>query len=307
MMNRTLQMASLSMLLGSPLAPAQSELESLRARSLEQERQIRQLEEENSRLRGESPAPTPAPSPAPAATPLPDLVEVEPSATVSAPSQAGGVYIVKPGDSLQKIASKTGVPTQTLLQLNGLKPNAMIHPGQKFKLPAKASTPQSSAPAAPISAPTDGRTHEVQKGDTFFSIAKKYGMSTADLIAANPDAKPSALRLGQKIQLGKPATPSTPAAPTETSPSPTTPEATPAPQPASSSSAKPDARPEKPVTVMVESEMNYADFAAKYGTDTGRLNSLNGLDLEPTTILAKGSELYVPTAVTPEAADASQR
>ena len=40
--------------------------------------------------------------------------------------------------------------------------------------------------------------------------------------------------------------------------------------------------------------MSYGEFAAKHGTDTARLNDLNGLDLTTATVLAKGSELYVP-------------
>jgi hypothetical protein len=40
--------------------------------------------------------------------------------------------------------------------------------------------------------------------------------------------------------------------------------------------------------------MTYGDFAAKHGTDADRLNALNGLDLTNATVLAKGSELYVP-------------
>ena len=35
-------------------------------------------------------------------------------------------------------------------------------------------------------------------------------------------------------------------------------------------------------------------LAATHGTDTSRLNDLNGLDLTQATVLAKGSELYVP-------------
>jgi hypothetical protein len=46
--------------------------------------------------------------------------------------------------------------------------------------------------------------------------------------------------------------------------------------------------------VTIEGEMTYGEFAAKHGTDTSRLNDLNGLDLTTATVLAKGSELYVP-------------
>jgi hypothetical protein len=47
-------------------------------------------------------------------------------------------------------------------------------------------------------------------------------------------------------------------------------------------------------SVTIEGEMTYGEFAAKHGTDPDRLNDLNGLDLTHATVLAKGSELYVP-------------
>jgi hypothetical protein len=40
--------------------------------------------------------------------------------------------------------------------------------------------------------------------------------------------------------------------------------------------------------------MTYGEFAAQHGTDTRRLNELNGLDLTKATVLFKGAELYVP-------------
>ena len=46
--------------------------------------------------------------------------------------------------------------------------------------------------------------------------------------------------------------------------------------------------------VMIEDKVTYEEFAAKHGTTTQRLNDLNGLDVAGTTVLAKGSELYVP-------------
>jgi hypothetical protein len=46
--------------------------------------------------------------------------------------------------------------------------------------------------------------------------------------------------------------------------------------------------------VAVDAEMTYGAFATKHGTNTERLNALNGLDLTDATVLAKGSELYVP-------------
>ena len=48
--------------------------------------------------------------------------------------------------------------------------------------------------------------------------------------------------------------------------------------------------------VAIESELTYGEFAAKHATTIKHLNDLNGLDLVAGTVLAKGSELYVPSA-----------
>jgi hypothetical protein len=45
--------------------------------------------------------------------------------------------------------------------------------------------------------------------------------------------------------------------------------------------------------VVVERDMTFGEFATLHQTSTERLNELNGLDLSSTTILAKGSEIYL--------------
>lgn len=47
-------------------------------------------------------------------------------------------------------------------------------------------------------------------------------------------------------------------------------------------------------SIIIQNETTYGDFAGKHGTTTERLNELNGLSLGRSTVLAKGSELYVP-------------
>lgn len=60
-----------------------------------------------------------------------------------------------------------------------------------------------SAPFPPGDAPTDAELdftrHMVEKGDTFYAIARKYGASVKDVIAANPGLEPTALSIGQEI------------------------------------------------------------------------------------------------------------
>ena len=277
-MKPTLLFATLTMVFASPASFGKSEIDQLRSLVAEQERQIRQLETENARLRGEDAplgsGPTElinAPLPRPAAA-------AQPAATHSS-------YVVKPGDSLERIARRNGTSATSLAKANGLKLSSVIVPGQKLKLPGSAASPSTSTAAATASA----TSHKVQAGETFFSISKKHGLSTEALIAANPTVKPSALRPGQMIQLAAaapaPAVASTPAlaAPLATGPVMEVESISPTPE-----------KKVRPITV--DGEMTYGDFAAKYGTDADRLNALSGLELSTATVLAKGSELYVPSA-----------
>ena len=65
--------------------------------------------------------------------------------------------------------------------------------------------------------------------------------------------------------------------------------------PETPSAPAPAAAPEKKIRpITIEGEMTYGEFATKHGTNADRLNALNGLDLTTATVLAKGSELYVP-------------
>lgn len=61
----------------------------------------------------------------------------------------------------------------------------------------KASIPVSSATAAKSYNSTT--SHTVKPGDTFSSISKKTGVSVKDLIVANPNVKPSNMKLGHKL------------------------------------------------------------------------------------------------------------
>jgi LysM repeat protein len=327
-MKPTLLFTALTMILATSTTFAKSELETLRALCAEQERQIRHLEEENTQLRDGRGAPAPKIH-GETKSSLPPTNNV--AAKTEAPVTSETIYVVKPGDSIDKIARKVGTSATRLARANGLKPASIIHPGQKLKVPgtsvAASNTVSASsvAPTAPARN-TSGKSHTVRQGETFFSIAKKHGISTATLVAANPTVKASALRPGQVLRLGSSgpstalisapvsqikATPtaekaavtqapevkqSAPPAPetsvAHTSPAAAQPAATPA--PAVEKETAPAATEKKFRPVTIDGEMTYGEFAAKHGTDAERLNALNGLDLTTATVLAKGSELYVP-------------
>jgi len=312
-MKPILLLASLTLAAVPCVSHASTELEMLRAQRAQIDGQIQSLQ------KGES--------------------TVDRQATVSR-------YTVKKGDSIERIARKTGASPAAIASANGMKKGTMIHPGQSLKIPGgKAQAPVAAATAsAPASTPATQK-YTVREGETFYSIAKKNKMSTAALMAANPGVKANALRPGIVLKLkSKPAAvASSPArsasttpviaakaqapaektveAPAQTTaapaPQPKTQEHLPAPKPAAQTAAaspapapastpKPAAPPSpapvaqetttpgkvRPVTI--DGEMTYGQFATKHGTSPQRLNELNGLDLSDATLLAKGSELYIP-------------
>lgn len=68
-----------------------------------------------------------------------------------------------------------------------------------------------SAEPAPEPAPTSAKaTHAVAKGDSLWSIAKKYGITVDELAAANQLAKSATLRLGQQLAVPAKAAPAAP-------------------------------------------------------------------------------------------------
>lgn len=73
-------------------------------------------------------------------------------------------------------------------------------------------------------------THTVQKGETVFAIAKKYGTTPENLQKANPGLNPARIHPGEKIRLPVPASSPTPASPTlAKTPPPSAPSSAPAP------------------------------------------------------------------------------
>lgn len=99
----------------------------------------------------------------------------------------GGTVTVERGDSLYKIAKRTGVPLRALIDANRMRPPYTIYPGQKLRLPA-----------------TDA--HVVARGDTVYGIAERYGIEPGALVRANRLEPPYRLEPGQRLRLPGSAT-----------------------------------------------------------------------------------------------------
>jgi peptidoglycan endopeptidase LytF len=77
---------------------------------------------------------------------------------------------------------------------------------------AASTVPVVPTPVAPVTAAADGgetQTYVVGKGDSLSVIAKRYGVSQADIMLLNNISNPNVIRLGQKLKLPASANPST--------------------------------------------------------------------------------------------------
>ena len=144
---------------------------------------------------------------------------------------ANTTYTIKKGDNPYKIAKKFKVKTQDIVKVNNLRPDK-LKPGTKITIPLtkdvshkkdkltrkkdegrshetdKINSPKlsfskgrhDSQPMGKGGLLEDSPSHTVKKGDTLFSLAKKYSMSVNELKEIN-NHESTKLKIGEKLLL----------------------------------------------------------------------------------------------------------
>lgn len=150
---------------------------------------------------------------------------------------ADATYIVQQGDTLSSIARTFGTTVQAIAQANNIANPNFITVGQVLIIPGTSGNFDSAANDG--SATTPGSSEEtavassgsyiVQPGDSLYSIAQRFGVTVAAIVAANNLANPNFIIAGQQLIIpGSSAAANPPAAGTPISPAPV-PVATPVP------------------------------------------------------------------------------
>ncbi|HEU4742537.1 MAG TPA: LysM peptidoglycan-binding domain-containing protein, partial [Meiothermus sp.] len=138
--------------------------------------------------------------------------------------------------------------------------------------------------------------HTVQRGETLFSIARRYGTTVETLMHLNGLSRPN-LEVGQVLRLpgsgANPSAPSTPSQPAPAQPS----SLNPAPQPGNPSSAQPQPSPTPAATGSATYSVQRGDtlfsIARRLGVTVEALKGENNLT---GTALSVGQVLKVPAA-----------
>ncbi len=108
-------------------------------------------------------------------------------AGVPTPDQTPKTHVVAAGDSFESIANKYGV---TLRELVAANPQ-LLKIGDKLTVPVPVEVP--SAPPK--------QTYTVQRGDTLYAIAIKFGTTVPALVAENNIANPNVIQAGQVLTI----------------------------------------------------------------------------------------------------------
>lgn len=113
-------------------------------------------------------------------------------------------YEIGANESIYDIAAKLGVTKDFIIHNN---PSAAdgIESGMKLYFPIEESTTPAATTATAVSAPASMSTHKVEQGETLYGLAKRYGVTVDELIAANPGSD-KGIKIGQNLNIPKAST-----------------------------------------------------------------------------------------------------
>jgi LysM repeat protein len=80
-------------------------------------------------------------------------------------------HVVERGDTLTHIARRHGLDLDALVRLNGINPDAPIHPGEELRVSDKRARRP--------------KLYVVKQGDTLAKVARRFGVSEARLLEVN--------------------------------------------------------------------------------------------------------------------------
>lgn len=107
------------------------------------------------------------------------LAKLEQLPEWSPPTPMFVTHRVRRGDTLSGIAGRYGTSVVAIMRSNNLRSAHRIWPGQRLQVPVQGGA------APPATAVSATGTHVVRRGDSLYSIARRYGTSVAQLRAAN--------------------------------------------------------------------------------------------------------------------------
>ncbi len=110
------------------------------------------------------------------------------------------MYYVEKGETMYSISKKFNISVKELQDINGLS-GTQLSIGQKLKIKKGSnSSVVNSVQVSPVKVVTKKASHIVEKGETMYSISKKYNMTVAELQQLN-GLTDNTLNIGQTLRV----------------------------------------------------------------------------------------------------------
>ena len=114
-------------------------------------------------------------------------------------ARAADEVVVRAGETLTSLSREHGVSIERLVELNDIANPSRIYVGQRLRL--EGGPTDVAAPSTPTAAPAAPRSHTVRSGEHLTGIARHYGVTIAEVVAANGIADASRIYAGQRLTI----------------------------------------------------------------------------------------------------------
>ena len=111
------------------------------------------------------------------------------------------IHIIEKGDTLYSISKKYNTPVDSILKKNNLSDPSKIKIGQKLIIPVASSAKNDKK--TNVKTGSEELTHVIQKGDTLYALAKKFGVKFSDILKLNGLSEKTPLKIGQILKIPK--------------------------------------------------------------------------------------------------------
>lgn len=102
-------------------------------------------------------------------------------------------YTVQRGNTLSQIASSYGVTVSQIAETNDIQNPNLIYPGEKLRITQSTNTT--------LNPVLQNNYYTVQRGDTLYGIARRYGVTVRYLVNLNGISNPNLIYPGQLIKV----------------------------------------------------------------------------------------------------------
>ncbi len=119
-------------------------------------------------------------------------------AAVSAYSDS--VHVIRQGETLYSLARHYGVSLDELLNKNNISDPSGLSVGTRLIIPGPDEIPEVSLSSSDGGSPA---LYTVQKGDTYYGIARKYNLDVDALLSLNSRNSSRVLRVGETLMVGR--------------------------------------------------------------------------------------------------------